>query len=132
MQLLVHRRPAVGHPCRQKHRPSLCRARTPSGGEHARLLVALQLGYELGLDFRVIFARLVAHALEQLLARNAFGVASMIARARDPRGAALAPVHHQDVEVEAGEIDGGGQSRWAAADDQAVENWLVHAQPNGL
>ena len=58
------------------------------------------------------------------------GKPEMVARARNPRGAALAAVDDEDVEVEAGEIDRRGQPGGAAADDQAVENWLVHAQPN--
>ena len=82
--------------------------------------------------FAPYLQRLVAHPLEQLLAADPVGEAGMVAGARDPRGAALAAVDHQDVEVEAGEVDGGGQPRGAAADDQAVEDRLVHAQPNGL
>jgi hypothetical protein len=34
--------------------------------------------------------------------------------------------------VEAREVNRGGQPSGSAADDQAIENWLVHAQPNGL
>ena len=49
----------------------------------------------------------------------------MVAGARDPRGAALAAVDDQDVEVEAREIDRGGQARGAAADDQAVEMVVI-------
>ena len=82
--------------------------------------------------FAPYLQRLVAHPLQQLVAADPVGKAGVVARARDPRGAALAAVDNQDVEVEAGEIDGGGQPRRAAADDQAIENGFVHASPNGL
>ncbi len=95
-------------------------------------LVSLELGDLLAFDLRSIFAGLVPHPLQQLLAFDPVGIAGVIAGAGDPCCAALAAVDHEDVEVEAGEIDGGGQPGRAAADDQAIENGLVHAQPNGL
>jgi hypothetical protein len=55
----------------------------------------------------------------------------MVSSARDPRCAALTAVNHEDVEVEPGKVDGGGQARRSAADDQAVENGF-HPLPNGL
>ena len=48
------------------------------------------------------------------------------------RRTALAAVDDEDVEVKAREIDRRGQPGGPAADDQAVEDRVVHAQPNGL
>jgi hypothetical protein len=56
----------------------------------------------------------------------------MIVRAGNPARAALAAIDDEDVEVEAREVNGGGQAGGTAADDQAIEDWLIHAQPNGL
>src|SRR4029079_6891438 len=94
--------------------------------------IAFELGYVLALDLRAIFAGLVAHALEQLGPRDALRIAGVVAGAWDPRRAALAAVDDQDVEVEAREVDGGVRPRGPAADDQAIEDRLVHALPNGL
>ena len=45
----------------------------------------------------------------------------MVARARNALGAALAAVDDEDVEMEACEVDRGGQPSGPAADDQAIE-----------
>ena len=52
----------------------------------------------------------------------------MVVGARDHPGAALAGIDQQDVEVEAGEVDGRGQPGRAAADHQAVERF-IHPRP---
>src|SRR5438309_10006509 len=132
VQLLVYRRAAVGDACREQDRAGALASRAPSGGEDAGLLVTLELGDVLVLDLRSIFARLLPHSPEQFLALDPVRIAGVIARAGNPRSAALAAVDHQDVEAEAREIDRGSQAGGAAADDQAVEDRLVHAQPNGL
>jgi hypothetical protein len=49
----------------------------------------------------------------------------MVVRERDPGGAAVAGVDHPEIAPEAGEIDGGRQTRRAAADDQAVEHRVI-------
>ena len=59
-------------------------------------------------------------------------VPGMVAGAGNERRAALAAVDHQNVEMKTRQIDGGGQPRGPATDNQAVENLLVHASPNGL
>ena len=69
VQFLVHRRTAVGDSGREQDAARGRAARSPGRGEQAGLRVALELGDELGLDLRAIFARLVAHPLEQLRAR---------------------------------------------------------------
>ena len=71
-------------------------------------------------------------SLQQLVATDAVGEAGVIASAGNPRRAALSTVDDEDVEMEAREIDCGGQARRPAADDQAIEYWVIHAQPNGL
>ena len=53
----------------------------------------------------------------------------MVVGAGDHRRAALAGIDQQDGEVEAGEVDGRGQTGGAAADDQAVEGF-VHRCPS--
>ncbi len=126
VQFLVHRRAAVGDPGRQQHRGRGRAARAPGGGELPAFLVALEAGDLLGDDLRAIFARLVAHPLEQLLAADAVGKAGMIMSARNPRRAALAAVDDQDVEVKAGKVDGGSEPGRATADDQAVEGFVHH------
>ena len=75
VKLLVHRRAAVGDAGREQDGARRRAARAPGRGEQAAFLVALELGHELGLDLRAIFARLVAHPLEQLLARDPVGKA---------------------------------------------------------
>ena len=50
----------------------------------------------------------------------------MVVGAGNQGGAAVAGVHDLDREVEAGEVDGGGQAGGAAADDQAVEIGFGH------
>ena len=92
------------------------------------LVVVLEFGHELGFDLRAIFAGLLAHPSKQFLAFDAVRVAGVVARAGDPRSSALAAVHDENVEVEAGEIDRRGQPRRAAADDQAIEEMFVHAR----
>src|SRR5690349_460354 len=95
VQILLHRRTTVGNACSKQHGPRGPAARAPGRGEET-LLVAFELGHELGLDLRAIFAGLIPHELEQLLAVDAFREARNVARAGNPRGAALAPVDHQD------------------------------------
>ena len=48
----------------------------------------------------------------------------MIVRAGDARRPALAAIDDEDVEVEAREVDRGGQPGGPAADDQAIE-WFM-------
>jgi hypothetical protein len=132
VQFLVHRRAPVGDAGCHQHRARGRFTGAPGGREQAGSLVPLELGDELGLDLRAIFAGLVAHALKQLLAVDAVGKTGVVASAGDPRGAALAAVDDEDVHVESCEVDRGGQASRAAADDQAVENRFVHPLPNGL
>ena len=80
-------------------------------------------------DERAELHRLVAHAAKQFLAFDPAGIAGMIARARDPRRATFATVNHLDRQVEAREIDRGRQTRWSAADDEAIKN-MIHAAVN--
>ena len=44
---------------------------------------------------------------------------------------ALAAIDDENVEVEAREVDRGGQTGGSSADDQAIE-WFSHSWPNGL
>jgi hypothetical protein len=72
------------------------------------------------LAHRAIFFGLGEHPREQFLARNAVGIAGMVVRAGDQRGAARAAIEQPDREVEAREIDCRGQTRGSGADDDAI------------
>ena len=119
VQLLVHRRAAVGDAGGEQHGARLAEpepqvAQKPLVVRSSRVTNSCSIGAP-------YLLRLLAHPPDQFLARDPVGKAGMVARARDPRGAALAAIDHQDVEMEAREIDRGGQPGGAAADDQAVE-----------
>ncbi len=129
MKLLIHRRPAVLDPSREKHCFRFDRSRAPGRAEAALGLV--QPGYIIAFDAGAVLLRLLPHQLHELLAANPVRIARMIACARYAFRAALAVVDDERIEMEARKIDGGGQPRRSAADDQAVE-WFVHAAPNGL
>ena len=75
--------------------------------------------------------RLLAHQPDELLAADAVGIAGMVVGAGYALRAALAVIDDEDVEMEAREVDRGGQPGGSAADDQAIE-WFSHSWPNGL
>ena len=124
VKLLVHRRPAVGDSGGEQHLARDHRAFAPFGLE--ALLDDVEPGDPAGDDRGAVFLRLLLHPLDQLLAGNAVGIAGMVVGAGDPARPALAGVDQLGGEVEAGEVDGGGQPGGAAADDQAVEGGFGH------
>ena len=131
MQFLVHGRPTISNAGRQQETPGGDTPGPPSGTE--QFTVSVDSGDEVAHDTRAIFLRLFSHLLEQLGALDTVRIAGMIVRAGDHRCAALAGIDEEDVEVEAGEIDGRGQARRPAADDQAIEWFVVgHSRSNGL
>src|SRR5207248_9002025 len=59
---------------------------------------------------------------------DSVGKARDVSGAGDPGSAALARVHHQDIEVESRKVDGGREPRRAAADDQRSEEHTSELQ----
>src|SRR4029453_688194 len=93
------------------------------------VFIALELGDELILDLRSIFARLVAHSPQELGTLDAVGKAGDVTGAWNPAGTALARIYDQNFEVEASEIDRCGQPCRPPAHDQAIEDRFVHPVP---
>src|SRR6185503_20966789 len=71
VKLLVHWWAPVCDSGRYQNRARRHASGTPGRSENTGLFVALELGHKLRLDLRSIFARLVAHPLEQLGAFDA-------------------------------------------------------------
>ena len=85
--------------------------------------VALDPGHQHVFTDRAVIGGLFVHPSEQVGARDTLGIAGVIVRARDQRSAARPTVEQADRQVKPREIDRGGQSRRASADDDAI----VHA-----
>ena len=68
-----------------------------------------------------ITARMIGHALDQLLADDAVGKARDIARARHPQSARRPVVDDANPPLEPGQIHGGGQARGPGADHQRID-----------
>jgi hypothetical protein len=68
----------------------------------------------------------IRFVLEKILTANAVRETGMVVRKRNPLRAAMAFIHQDYPAAIAGEIDGGGQSRRTAADNQSVIAILRH------
>ena len=85
------------------------------------LFLPLQAGDFGRLNPYIVMRGLGAKTRKQFFAPNPVRKAGAIVAGGDKRRAAAAAIHHHDLAPEAGEIDGGRQSRRSSAYDQAVE-----------
>ena len=124
MGVLVHFRTPVLHARRDQ---DLARGNAqPLTASGERIRGPFDHVYAAGPDRRAIALGLGAHAKEKILAANAVRETGMIVRKRDPLRAAMAFIHHDDPAAIACEIDGGGQPRRTAPDNQSVAAILRH------
>ncbi len=124
VEVLVHRRLAVGEAGRKQNLPGGNGAAAPFGHEAALDLV--EPCHASGLDRGAVHLRLFAHQPKQLLAFDPARIAGMIVRAGNPACPALAGIDDLQRQMIAGKIDGGSEPRRPASDHQTIIIHFLH------
>ena len=91
------------------------------GAQEESGFVLREFGHARTHQLGAVVCRMNGHIAQEVLASDPARITGVIASQRDRRRAALTGIDDQDGEMEPCEIDGGGQSGRASADNGAID-----------